>query len=161
MKICKEYRSLQKPGLAALMSPSPFYNFFLPNKGPSPRRRPLLKLVSNGRMMLARKKLKKICLKSKNIVKSFVWFATPNKISWEDAKRRLTLLKFKSMEDLFLIRLILLVNITRKKYPSRTSLPRMKWLTSLVLPREKDSKVNFLVGSIKIYLFNYTFGIRG
>ena len=111
------------------------------NKGPNLRRRPLQRLVSSGKMILARKKLRKKFLKSKSIAKSSEEFSILNKPFWDGAKRRRILWKSKSMVVPFLIRWTLLVNISRKKFQSRALLPRMKWSTSLVSPREKASKV--------------------
>ena len=65
---------------------------FLPNpkknKGPSPRRRLLPRPVWNGKMTLARRKLRKTSIKSRNIAPLFVWSATPNSNCCEDVKRR-------------------------------------------------------------------------
>ena len=103
-------------------------------------------------MILARKKLRKRFLKSKNIAKLSVEFSILNKPFWDGAKRRHTLWKSKSMVVPFLIRWSLPVNFLRKKFQSRAPLQRMKWLTSLVLPREKDSKV-----TVHLYLSFITF----
>jgi len=66
--------------LMARMSPSlKFFLCVFQNKGPNPRKRPLQRLVLSGKMILARKKLRKRFLKSKNIAKLSVEFSILNK----------------------------------------------------------------------------------
>ena len=136
------------------MSPRAFnYCVFSPkNEGPNPRRRPLQRLVLSGKMIQARKKLRKKFLRSRSIAKLSEEFSILNKPFWDGAKRRPTLWKSKSTVVPFLIRWSLPVNFLRKKFQSRAPLQRMKWLTSLVLPREKDSKV-----TVHLYLSFITF----
>jgi len=66
----------------ALMSPQAFnYCVFSPkNEGPNPRKRPLPRLVLSGKMILARKRLRKKFLKSKSIAKWSEEFSTLNKL---------------------------------------------------------------------------------
>ena len=79
-----------------------------------------------------------------SILRLSVWSVTPNKLFWNAVKRRPTSWKSNWTVDPSPIRSTLPVNTSKRRSPSSKSLLKTRWSTSLVSPREKDSRVSQL-----------------